>query len=499
MADPVPHNPVTTEQIITGQERTARLGPKGVTVPDTKRNSETSDPTTTSPIQLERIRKPNPLPKPNSSGATSLPPTFTQPTQFNSIGSNFQSHTSSPLLSSPTMHIPAIPPLFLHLLTTIPSLLLSHLLHFPSFSLYSLCTYIYPDSAPSSTPRAVLRPANSKPSKRNSSSTPFDTTAAQLYRLRLDHSALSSRHRFPSFHLSLLLSFSFSLPSLLLHYFNSSSLAFFPFLFVSISATFLVVTLVRLSLEKSASRRSEKSFSLFAFVASPIISLILIQFLSINPPPGIASAFTGLISALVFIPAARFSRCFWLGTDQLRFDLPVLSCSSIGLVLLYSTALVSLASPALFLKSFLPPFFLATAEAIQVPVLAVAAVLQILSLRAMVQMYVNEAVTCWYQQLHVTRISDLDYARAKMFLHNHHLCTVATQLFAPPALVLLLLGLSQLRGNLFEGVEIFQSSADLSDIVKEMALFMAWWVMFSWSIVTMAILACYRYGLLLIS
>ncbi|KAJ4776602.1 Transmembrane protein 161B [Rhynchospora pubera] len=398
------------------------------------------------------------------------------------------------------MHIPAISPLYLHLLASIPSLLVSHLLHLPSFSLYSLCTYIYPDSAPSSTPRAVLRPANSKPSKRNPSSTPFDTSAAQLYRLRLDHSALSSRHRFPSFHLSLLLSFSLSLPSLLLHYFNSSSsLAFFPFLFVFISATFLVVTLVRLSVEKSASRRSEKFFSLFAFVASPIVALILIQFLSINPPPGIASAFTGLISALVFIPAARFSRGFWLGTDQLRFDLPVLSCSSIGLVLLYSTALVSLASPALFLKSFLPPFFVATAEAIQVPVLAVAAVLQILSLRAMVQMYVNEAVTCWYQQLHVTRISDLDYARAKMFLHNHHLCTVATQLFAPPALVLLLLGLSQLRGNLFEGVEFFQSFTDLSDIVKEMALFTAWWVMFAWSIVTMAILACYRFGLLLIS
>lgn len=99
--------------------------------------------------------------------------------------------------------------------------------------------------------------------------------------------------------------------------------------------------------------------------------------------------------------------------------------------------------------------------------------------------------------MHVTRITDLDYARAKMFLHNHHLCTAATQFLAPPVLVLLLLGLSQLRGNLFEGV--FQSSIDLSDILKEMALFMAWWVMFAWSVVTMAILACYRFRLLVIS
>jgi hypothetical protein len=86
-----------------------------------------------------------------------------------------------------------------------------------------------------------------------------------------------------------------------------------------------------------------------------------------------------------------------------------------------------------------------------------------------------------------------------MFLHNHHLCTAATQFFAPPALVLLFLGLSQLKGNLFEGAVFFQNFIDLSDTVKDMALFMAWWVMFAWSVLTMAILACYRFRLLLIS
>jgi hypothetical protein len=64
-------------------------------------------------------------------------------------------------------------------------------------------------------------------------------------------------------------------------------------------------------------------------------------------------------------------------------------------VLLYSTALISFASPVLFVKSLLPPFLVGGAEALQVPVLMAGAVLQILSLRAMVQMYVNEAVTCW--------------------------------------------------------------------------------------------------------
>lgn len=64
-------------------------------------------------------------------------------------------------------------------------------------------------------------------------------------------------------------------------------------------------------------------------------------------------------------------------------------------MLLYSTALISLASPVLFFKSFLPPFFVNGAEVLQVPVLAAGALLQILSLRAMVQMYINEAVTCW--------------------------------------------------------------------------------------------------------
>lgn len=64
-------------------------------------------------------------------------------------------------------------------------------------------------------------------------------------------------------------------------------------------------------------------------------------------------------------------------------------------MLLYSTALISLAAPVLFLKTLFPPFLVSGAEALQVPVLTAGAVLQILSLRAMVQMYVNEAVTCW--------------------------------------------------------------------------------------------------------
>ena len=59
-------------------------------------------------------------------------------------------------------------------------------------------------------------------------------------------------------------------------------------------------------------------------------------------------------------------------------------------------------------------------------------------------MYMNEALLSWYRRLHVSKVPDLDYSRAKMFLHNRYLCLVVLQFLGPPVLVLLFLGLSHI-------------------------------------------------------
>ncbi|KAK0599578.1 hypothetical protein LWI29_006582 [Acer saccharum] len=69
--------------------------------------------------------------------------------------------------------------------------------------------------------------------------------------------------------------------------------------------------------------------------------------------------------------------------------------------------------------------------------LLLSGVIQIVALHPNLQMYLNEAVWSWYQKLHASKVLDLDFSRAKVFLHNHFLCLVVMQLFAPPILVAL--------------------------------------------------------------
>lgn len=63
-----------------------------------------------------------------------------------------------------------------------------------------------------------------------------------------------------------------------------------------------------------------------------------------------------------------------------------------------------------------------------------------------------------------------------MFLHNHYLCLSALHFLAPPVLVLLLIGLAEVRG----GFPVVCSSDACSFAVKEVAAFMAWWIVFVW-------------------
>ncbi|ONK80409.1 uncharacterized protein A4U43_C01F17350 [Asparagus officinalis] len=133
----------------------------------------------------------------------------------------------------------------------------------------------------------------------------------------------------------------------------------------------------------------------------------------------------------------------------------------------------------------------------RVGVLLVSAALQVLALRPNLQMYLNEAVLCWYQRLHSARAPDLDYARAKVFLHNHYVCTATVQFLGPPLMVMVLIGIALVRGNLFGGVLSFDD--DCSDAVKGCALFLAWWAVFVQGLLMMGNVGLFRFGLLFVS
>ncbi|CAH8250762.1 unnamed protein product [Arabidopsis lyrata] len=66
--------------------------------------------------------------------------------------------------------------------------------------------------------------------------------------------------------------------------------------------------------------------------------------------------------------------------------------------------------------------------------LLLSGLLQALAVRPNLQMFLNAAVLLWYQRLHGSKTPDLDFSRAKMFLHNHYLCLLALQFLAPSVL-----------------------------------------------------------------
>lgn len=106
-------------------------------------------------------------------------------------------------------------------------------------------------------------------------------------------------------------------------------------------------------------------------------------------------------------------------------------------------------------------------------------------------MFLNEAVLFWYQRLHASKASDLDFSRAKILLHNHYLCLAVLQFLAPPVLVLVFLGLSQVDTNSFDKYNLVCGSLPCSAFIKEASLFMAWWIIFVWVVITSASLVFY--------
>lgn len=308
-----------------------------------------------------------------------------------------------------------VPPSLLYAVAALALAAVAHLLHLPSLLLYALHTYIHPDAVPSSTPRAVLRPPGAAAGSGNpkqqrggggggkAAASPFDegSNSAQLYRLRLSHATLATRPRFADFHLALLLPLALLPPALLLP--ASAAGAAAPLAPLP-PVVFLFVALLRLVMLPSPRP---------AYLAAALGALLVATLLSSSP-------FAGALASLAALPATRFARSFWLGTDQPRSGLAVLASSAPARLLLNLAVLVSSAASILQCCGFLD------SPELEVKLLAAAAGLQLLASRAAVQMYLNEAVFCWYQRLHVSRSPDTEYGRAKVFLHNHHLCAVAT-------------------------------------------------------------------------
>ncbi|PKA60832.1 hypothetical protein AXF42_Ash006466 [Apostasia shenzhenica] len=406
--------------------------------------------------------------------------------------------------------------IFFHAAASSTASLLVYFLNLPAVALQGLHTYIHPDSllASDGTKALLRRPgaaasALSEPKRRPRSKDAqpsFDESKAQLFRIRLTDSLLPSRLFFSSYRSAFLSSF-VALSNLVLCLFlllpGSFTAVVIPIAAVLISAAQLLVFLLKLSLERSASRHSDRRLSLLSAAIGFLFSIFVLNLspsvINFRIPTfvtPIAAAFAGFLSGILFIPAGRSARAFWLGTDQLRWNLSVVSCGTIGRVMLYLAAILNFFSSLMWVN---PLAIGERFEECRVWALTAAAISQLLVLRSNVQMYLNEAVLCWYQRLHSSRVPDMDYGRAKVFLHNHFVCLAVIQFFAPPLLVLLFAGLSQIRGNLFEGIPFIGGLTDFSVVVKEMALFMAWWIMSVHSALMMLMIAFYRCGFAFVS
>ncbi|KAK1273558.1 hypothetical protein QJS04_geneDACA010715 [Acorus gramineus] len=407
---------------------------------------------------------------------------------------------------------------------------LSAFLSLPSLLLLGLYTYIHPDSLPAASAgsggglrAAIRRPGSSdqdthpehhrKKGKHGHSKSVFDDDAngnAQIFRLRLADSQLRTRIFFSAYRNSFVLSVA-ALSSLLLDRFAVDG-AFVPSLLAIAAVLRLAFSLVRISFEGSATRASEKQLSVLSgflgffsslsvlFVFSP--SIFAFDFGEDGLARVSTAVLAGGLSGILFVPATRAARSFWVGTDQLDWNLPVISCGGAGRACLYVGFISCVFAASVSINPMVGIWRSDSqsddVEALRVWALAVSGFAQVLALRPNLQMYLNEAVLSWYQRLHSKKVPDLDFGRAKIFLHNHYICLVILQFFGPGVLVLLLLGVSQIRGNSFCDVAVIGNVSCLSPVLMEMALFLAWWVVFVWSVFTSSTLALFRHGYLFI-
>ncbi|CAH2070265.1 unnamed protein product [Thlaspi arvense] len=440
--------------------------------------------------------------------------------------------------------------LTLQLLLSLFLILILSFLRIPIIFLYGLCTYIQPENlgqnnAGSGVRAAIRRPStvddpkpNGEVRRRNRSKdkSEFDESNAQIFRIKLDEDHLRSRMYFTEYNSLFVLSFLAASCFLLQNYVGVEDShgvlgngLMFPLVLGFIALCKVFVALAKISIERSASKKSEKKLSLIfgglGFVFGIIISAGVFpkgfdfQLGSVDAFCCILiSSSMACIAGFLYMPAGRSARSFWVGTDQIRSNLSIISCGWFGRMILYANYIVSVFTCLLWIHPLAEILVKRSSSSsshtglvgnvgmsstdfgkFRVLCLLLSGLLQAMAVRPNLQMFLNEAVLSWYQRLHGSKTPDLEFSRAKMFLHNHYLCLVALQFLAPSVLVILFLGLSQIDLSSFAVSRLVCGSLPCSDFVTQVGLLMSWWVVFVWSCFASASLVFYRRGVLYVS
>lgn len=436
--------------------------------------------------------------------------------------------------------------LLLHTALSLSLSLLLSFIRFPSLLLHGLFTYIHPENLgqQNGLRAAIRRPGSdpSEPRKRTKSKEKFefDENNAQIFRIKLDADHLRSRIYYSEYQSVSVISF-ITVSCLLLQLYlgesaNDGVLAngsLIPVLLGLFAVSRLFLVLGKVSFEKSASRQSEKRWSMCFGGIGFMIGLVIwsslrstfdFDFGSIDGFWVVVIAISmGCLAGFLYMPALKCVRSFWLGTDQIRCNLGIISCGWFARIAIYLACILNIFTALLWINPFIELLIIkepldskkshsstsslggetlagnvgmssSDFAKFRLCCLLLSGLSQIVALRPNLQMYLNEAVLSWYQRLHASRVPDLDFSRAKVFLHNHYACLAVLQYFVPPTLVLVLLGLSQIEGQPLGKLELVCNQKPCFSFVKQVALLLAWWVVFVWSVFTTATLLLYRWG-----
>ncbi|EPS60739.1 hypothetical protein M569_14065 [Genlisea aurea] len=402
--------------------------------------------------------------------------------------------------------------LFIHITFVAALALLLPFVGIPSLFLAGLHTYIHPDDVDDAGIRRRRRPGDSdKPNPRNRSLRDNkldldESSKAQIFRLKLTDDRLKSRTHFDlfsgAFNLTLLSSLSLSL-HILLNVDAANSGVVKSGTPIPILMGFLGIGRLILAVVKVGSAGSEETwkrlgfvffsgFSTGAFVVFGVIPRWVLDFTLQEKLDWlgklILSTLMGCIAGYLYVPAFRSGRCLWLGTDQLRCNLPfvVVSRGYLSRALLYASYVMPVFASLLWITPFTEAFARRrrSFDGFRAACMAITGGSQILAVRTNVQTFLNEGVLSWYRGLHGSRVPDLEQSRARVFLRDRYLCSAGVQFFVPPASVLLLVGLSRLVGG---------------GLVEEAVLFLAWWIVVVWGVMCSVVLVSFRRGSLYIS
>ncbi|GJP31092.1 hypothetical protein CLOM_g6593 [Closterium sp. NIES-68] len=130
----------------------------------------------------------------------------------------------------------------------------------------------------------------------------------------------------------------------------------------------------------------------------------------------------------------------------------------------------------------------------QVAAILLSGISRLLLLRIAVQSHLNTALVYWYDQLHSGKEWAYHWINARVQLTYYFICKVAIQSAALPIVTLLLVGIARSRGPELDPLFDKEGSLLPPLLVREVAMFLAWWCNAAWALQTCAILALFRVG-----